>query len=130
MPQSHDAPVSEPDTSRSDRLPRAACPGRSWALGAGTIAALGGLADLAFWLHTTQQGCSDGFVQFFDFVAIGRGVAIAVVVLAAIGVAAAWRKAPHRLLAAFAILLVAVDVLVAVSAAVVGAGKVTSCFTF
>jgi hypothetical protein len=128
MPHSSDAPVCEPGDGRPDRSPPAVLTGRNWALGAGVLATLVALADLALWSNTTQQECSGGDIQFFDFVGIGRGITIAVAVIAGLTVVAASRKAPHRVLAAVAVLLVALDVLVAVAAAVVGAGKITSCF--
>jgi hypothetical protein len=128
MPHSSDAPAYEPGDGRRDRSPPAVFTGRKWALGAGVLATLGALADLVLWSNTTQQECSGADIQFFDFVAIGRGVTIAVAVIAALAVVAAWRKAPHRVLVAVTVLLVALDLLVAVAAAVVGAGKITSCF--
>jgi hypothetical protein len=128
MPHSNDAPVCEPGAGRPDRSLPVVLTGRSWALGAGVLATLDALADLVLWSNTTQQECSGREIQFFDFVAIGRGVTIAVAVIAAFTVVAASRKAPHRVLVAVAVLLVALDILVAVAASVVGAGKITSCF--
>jgi hypothetical protein len=102
-------------------------PGRTIALCAGTLACLLSLLAVVVWRGTHQAPCPKGTVQWYEFARIGEVASVVLAVCGALTILLALRRAPHRVCALLAAMLVAAACILLIAAAAVDHG-LTSCF--